>query len=70
MESQKAADEAAQLESADNDVRRAVSTWGDCDIAALIKEGGNVGPVSRLGDVVEINDLGASDYVLFKVNLR
>jgi hypothetical protein len=61
---------ATSLETADNDVRRAVSTWDDCDIAALVESGGDVGPVTRIGPVVEIRELDAFDSVLVKVNLR
>ena len=65
------ADEAAtEIEAANNDVRRAVSGWGGCDVAALVEENGNIGPVTRLGDVKEINDLDAAEFVLVKVDLR
>lgn len=65
------AEEAAtEIESADNDVRRAVSTWDDCDVAALVEENGDVAPVTSLGDVVEIRSFRAAGYVLVKVNLR
>jgi hypothetical protein len=65
-----AADAANQIESDDNDVRRAVSEWGDCDVAALVEDGGNIGPATRLGDVEEINDFDEAPFVLVKVNLR
>ena len=61
---------AAELESEDNDVVQAVSTWDDCDIAALVEENGDVAPVTRLGDVLDIVDFDAAPYVLFKVDLR
>jgi len=65
-----AADAANQIESANNNVRRAVSTWDDCDVAALVDANGNVGPATSLGDVVEIHPLDAVEYVLVKVDLR
>jgi len=64
------AEVANEVESEKNDVRRAVSTWDDCDVAALVEKGGNVGPVTELGDVTEIRPLGAVDYILVKVDLR
>lgn len=51
-------------------VARAVSTWDGCDVAALVEDGGDIGPVTRLGDVVGITDFGAAPYVLVEVNLR
>jgi len=63
-------DVATELEAADNDVVRAVDSWSDCDVAALVKDGGNVAPVTRLGDVLEINDLDAAPFVLVKANQR
>jgi hypothetical protein len=65
-----AADVANQIESEDNDVRRAVSEWDDCDVAALIEDDGNIAPATRLGDVTEINDFDEAPFVLVKVNLR
>lgn len=67
MEAQKAASE---LESATNDVVRAVTTWDTSDVAAVVKGSGDIGPVTRLGRVVNINDFDASDYVLVEVNLN
>ena len=63
-------DAADELEAADNDVVRAVSTWHDSDVAALVENTGNIGPVTSLGDVVNINDFDAAGYVLVEVNLR
>lgn len=65
-----AADAATQIEAENNDVRRAVSTWDDCDVAALVEDGGDIGPVTQLGDVVGITDFDAVEYVLVKVDLR
>jgi len=65
-----AAQVAKELESENNDVVRAVSTWDDCDVAALVEDTGNIGPVTRLGDVLDINNLDAAEYVLVKVDLR
>jgi hypothetical protein len=63
-------DAATQIEAADNDVVRAVATWDDCDVAALINERGDIGPATELGDVTEINNFDAAPFVLVKVNLR
>lgn len=65
-----ASDAAAKLEQGANDVVRAVSEWHSSDVAALVKGGGDIGPVTRLGDVVNINDFDAADYVLVEVDLR
>ena len=61
---------ASQLESEANDVVRAVTTWEGSDVAALVRGRGDIGPVSRLGHVVNINEFDAAGYVLVEVNLR
>ena len=63
-------DAADELEAADNDVVRAVSTWQTSDVAALVEEGGDIGPVTRLGDVVNIEEFHADGRILVEVNLR
>lgn len=61
---------AAEIEQADNDVVRAVSTWESSDVAAVVEGSGDIAPVTTLGRVVNINEFDASDYVLVEVNLN
>jgi hypothetical protein len=69
-ETMTAGDVAAELETNENDIRRAVATWQDCDVAALVDDDGDIGPVTAQGDVVGLNDLSEAPFVLVKINLR
>lgn len=60
---------AAELETTHENVRRAVATWDTCDIAVLIKDGTNVGPIRDGLTVENINDFDAAPYTLFEFNV-
>lgn len=68
MEQKDAATVAKNLELR-NDVRRAVSTWDDCDIAVLVEDGTDVGPIRRGLQVVGVDDFAAAPFTLFRFNL-
>ena len=56
--------------AAREDVRNAVSTWDDCDIAVLVDERTDIAPVRRGFDVVTISETAAAPFVLLKLNVR
>lgn len=58
---------AARLERRD-DVVRAVSTWEDCDVAVLVEDGTDIGPIRSGFEMVNIEDFDAEPYVLLELN--
>lgn len=59
---------AADLEARD-DVVRAVATWSSCDVAVLVENGTDIGPIRRGLVVVEIMQCDAAPYVVLQLDL-
>lgn len=62
-----AADAAESLETRD-DVRRAVSTW-DSDVAVLVENGTDIGPIRKGYTVDAVDDFDAAPFVLLRLSL-
>jgi len=67
--SQSAEEAAAEIEEEENDIRRAVTTWDDCDIAAIFPTGKDPAPATRLGEVVERRQFNAAPYSIVKIDM-
>ena len=66
---QGAEEAAAKIEEEDNDIRRAVTTWDDCDIAAILPTGQDATPATQLGEVVKWRQFDAALYSIVKIDM-